>query len=1310
MSHEASKSPRSSSATPIKRSIPLPESSSGSIPKASSPLSAIFTPKASSSSLPVQSTPSSSYSAPSNAGGNAQSSSTQDPSSEPLRPLSMVLTSAHGEPSSIELPEIEDVGAATAPSELAKSVPQQDVKDQIGLDIDSPKMSTSWWGDKHVSRPWHDPPKRKNTIPPEQAVAFEDTRKRVAQAAASVLDTAADITHEALYLGVEFLDFVPIPGLQAAANTLLNIWDAAQDVDMNRLGCLRLTERCADILLSVREEVHEAGDQIGTELKLPLAKLEECFNDIYRFMFKQKTRPWLKRYLKRDEIRRDISECHLKLQDALALFGVSIQIRILKQVQRTEKRREHETHVLTAILASHLFTEHPEDSVATGPDADQHNDHHHPPPLVENSPEMVYHFAAAKNALGIIDESQPEILQGDDSSNIIPDLKKIHTIQNALDEQSDISDLRQLMRQALQTNSDAEILRVFQIGHQEMPDAIKTLQRALERVSSQETETPDKSSAKGVVLGKISINEGTGNQSVKGAGTVISIDSSIVEASGGSGTSATVSGSSTASVPRDTLDREFIETGIESLRRMSQGVEIYVPTWTITKYEVDRGQMIGVGFFSTVYKGTWKGRTVAIKVLADTTPRKLFQREMGIWKTLRHANVLPLYGASSATGDPPWFFVTQYLKNGTLSEHLRKIEAEQNPPGLGLASIGNASATTTPRPPGSGVRATTLPAMSPWLGVNLANGLTPTGHLTPPNSRNIRPLPRDTPVSREWDLFRFMHEIAKGMEYLHGNGVLHGDLKASNVLVDDKYRCIICDFGQSEMKTEAFRISGTHPHGTLGWQSPELMSGRSRLTVEADVWSFSITCVEIMNMGKLPWSPMDDYSVRRYVLDEDKRPPVPRYSRFNTPGFQEIVKACWQFDPKSRPSFSKISRDFKLLRKSFADGYESPSPRIPAIDEVPEPAASPSPDLRPQELPPFLKQESGAVLPDDILSDALNSEGPYSPSGNHPPNQPHRESTVATERIRMPEPVLYTPGHSTRSSSILATASRSEERIQFHRSDGYDSPPPVDEQMAKRRNERRYRLLLAHEHHKSLSLPLWEPCQVDIGAVGYLLKPEGRFVTLFNSYEPHKSDHPGIQCLPSIHGYGNVQEEVQRLPKKTAAQRAFDILIGSLTFRNSSEDIVRRPSFPLKAGHKAAILYTETTEYRYMLKLNAPKRWFQNNVDTIMRIYGHQHRIQREDLFLIIGTLKTPAYALLVSHSHPEGHARFNVYANPQIGKPWGTFTTDTDGPRGLEDSDSEEEITRLSASKVSLHGGPMEAVLLARLRFKPDATEPTSR
>jgi len=78
------------------------------------------------------------------------------------------------------------------------------------------------------------------------------------------------------------------------------------------------------------------------------------------------------------------------------------------------------------------------------------------------------------------------------------------------------------------------------------------------------------------------------------------------------------------------------------------------------------------------------------------------------------------------------------------------------------------------------------------------------------------------------DSLKMIHEISKGMAYLHKQGVLHGDLKvqqlfwiinlivlqltlyqAANILVDDDTRCVISDFGQSEMKSEVYRISRT---------------------------------------------------------------------------------------------------------------------------------------------------------------------------------------------------------------------------------------------------------------------------------------------------------------------------------------------------------------------------------------------------------------------------------------------------------------------------------------------------------------------
>ena len=92
--------------------------------------------------------------------------------------------------------------------------------------------------------------------------------------------------------------------------------------------------------------------------------------------------------------------------------------------------------------------------------------------------------------------------------------------------------------------------------------------------------------------------------------------------------------------------------------------------------------------------------------------------QISIWKTLQHANVLELLGASSASSDPPWFFVSPYFKNGSLVTYLK-----------GLPSLDAV------------------------------------------------------------DLLKMIHEIAKGMAYLHGKGVLHGDLKV-RTRSDSSDRCI----------------------------------------------------------------------------------------------------------------------------------------------------------------------------------------------------------------------------------------------------------------------------------------------------------------------------------------------------------------------------------------------------------------------------------------------------------------------------------------------------------------------------------------
>lgn len=256
-------------------------------------------------------------------------------------------------------------------------------------------------------------------------------------------------------------------------------------------------------------------------------------------------------------------------------------------------------------------------------------------------------------------------------------------------------------------------------------------------------------------------------------------------------------------------------------------------------------------------------------------------------------------------------------------------------------------------------------------------------------------------------------------------------------------------------------------------------------------------------------------------------------------------------------------------------------------------------------------------------------------------------------------------------------------------------------------------MILQHEFHPSLSLPLWSPSPVKVGAVGYHQKPEGTFVTLFDAFRPLETSGGRTAGMPSLAGYGNVTVASQRIEKRNTAQRAIDRVSGIVSRKNVS----RRYQSPLRMGHKTAHLFTESAMYHYVADadLAAPRKWFQANVEQVLEIYGTDHAVQREDLMLVIGTLDAQDYALFVSHSHPDGEVDFEVFGRPAPGEPWGKFTTTTDlsesaGPTYRVPGQDTPRV--ISGSKVSVTkkpGEPWDTVLLARLRFPTDKEEPTS-
>lgn len=72
---------------------------------------------------------------------------------------------------------------------------------------------------------------------------------------------------------------------------------------------------------------------------------------------------------------------------------------------------------------------------------------------------------------------------------------------------------------------------------------------------------------------------------------------------------------------------------------------------------------------------------------------------------------------------------------------------------------------------------------------------------------------------------------------------MHGDIKATNILVSDTIHALLCDFGLTKLPNAATSTT-LKGAGNPRWQSPELMDGKSR-SYQSDVYAFGMTIAEV---------------------------------------------------------------------------------------------------------------------------------------------------------------------------------------------------------------------------------------------------------------------------------------------------------------------------------------------------------------------------------------------------------------------------------------------------------------------------------
>jgi eukaryotic-like serine/threonine-protein kinase len=172
---------------------------------------------------------------------------------------------------------------------------------------------------------------------------------------------------------------------------------------------------------------------------------------------------------------------------------------------------------------------------------------------------------------------------------------------------------------------------------------------------------------------------------------------------------------------------------------------------------------------------------------------------------------------------------------------------------------------------------------------------------------------RDKPLTVNY-VINYAVQIAEGLQAAHSKGIIHRDIKSSNIMVTEDGKIKIMDFGLAKIGKGKEVTQAGLTVGTIAYMSPEQTKGDD-IDHRTDIWSYGIVLYEMIT-GELPFKGEYDQATIYSILNED--PPIIIKEKDDNSLFEIVKKSLKKDREKRYNQFSEIIEELKS-GKPYAD-------------------------------------------------------------------------------------------------------------------------------------------------------------------------------------------------------------------------------------------------------------------------------------------------------------------------------------------------------------------------------------------------------